>query len=115
MDGRSLTPFLDGHGPQTWRTEVFFEHDFREVSTQAPETALGITSDECCYAVVRDEHYKYVHFAALPPLLFDMRADPHETTNLAGDPAMQGVLLRYASKLLTWRLPRPTGPSPTWR
>lgn len=104
MDGRSLMPFLDGRKPPDWRTEVFFEHDFREVVSQGPETALGITSDECCYAVIRDEDYKYVHFAALPPLLFDMRADPHESTNLATDPAMQAVVLRYAQRLLTWRL-----------
>lgn len=104
MDGRSLAPFLDGGAPEDWRGEVFFEHDFREVVTQKPETALGIGSDECCYAVVRDADWKYVHFAALPPLLFDMRADPHETRNLAADPAMQAVVLRYAQKLLTWRL-----------
>ena len=54
--------------------------------------------------MIRDEDYKYVHFAALPPLLFDMRADPHESVNLATDPAMQGVVLRYAQRLLNWRL-----------
>ncbi len=104
MDGRSLVPFLAGETPPDWRHEVFFEHDFREVVSQAPETALGIASDHCTYAVIRDDDYKYVHFAALPPLLFDMRADPHETTNLAEDPAMQPVLLRYAQRMLNWRL-----------
>jgi arylsulfatase A-like enzyme len=104
MDGRSLAILLDGREPERWREAVFFEHDFREVVSRKPETALGISSDECCYAVVRDEAYKYVHFAALPPLLFDMRADPHETRNLAADPGMQGVALAYAQKLLTWRL-----------
>jgi len=104
MDGRSLGPFLHGDAPPDWRGEVFFEHDFREVVTQGPEMALGISSDECCYAVVRDDRWKYVHFAALPPLLFDMRADPHERRNLADEPDLQGVVLHYARKLLTWRL-----------
>jgi arylsulfatase A-like enzyme len=54
--------------------------------------------------VIRDDRFKYVHFAALPPLLFDMRVDPNETTDLARRPEMQDVLLRYASRLLTWRL-----------
>ena len=54
--------------------------------------------------MIRDAKYKYVHFAALPPLLFDMEADPDETRNLAGDPAMQPVVLRYAQKMLSWRL-----------
>lgn len=104
MDGRSLLPFIEGHTPKDWRQEVFFEHDFREVETLKPETALGLTSDQCSYAVIRDSDYKYVHFAALPPLLFDMRADPHETRNLAADPAMRDTVLRYAQKMLSWRL-----------
>ena len=39
----------------------------------------------------------------LPPLLFDLEADPGELKNLAEDPAYQGVRLRYAEKLLNWR------------
>jgi arylsulfatase A-like enzyme len=104
MDGASLVPFLEGRTPPRWRQEVFFEHDFRTVVSQRVEKALGITSDQCSYAVIRDADYKYVHFAALPPLLFDMRADPHETRNLADDPRMQPVLLRYAQRMLSWRL-----------
>jgi arylsulfatase A-like enzyme len=104
MDGESLVPFLEGRTPEGWRQEVFFEHDFRNVVSQRVEKALGISSDQCCYAVIRDADYKYVHFAALPPLLFNMKADPHETRNLADDPAMQPVLLRYAQKMLSWRL-----------
>lgn len=104
MDGRSLMPFMAGHDPGDWQQEVFFEHDFRDVENQRPETMLGLTSDECCYAVIRDGDYKYVHFAAMPPLLFDMRADPHETTNLADDEGMQDVVLRYARRMLNWRL-----------
>jgi arylsulfatase A-like enzyme len=103
-DGRSLMPFVRGETPASWRDAAFFEHDFRDVRGQRPETALGISSDEACYAVIRDAHYKYVHFAALPPLLFDIAADPHETRNLANDPAMQPTLLRYAQKMLDWRL-----------
>jgi arylsulfatase A-like enzyme len=103
-DGQSLLPMLEGPAPETWRDAVFFEHDFRDVRGQRVETALGITSDEACYAVVRDDRYKYVHFPSLPPLLFDIAADPHETRNLANDPAMGPVMLRYAQKMLDWRL-----------
>jgi arylsulfatase A-like enzyme len=103
-NGRSLLPFLRGADPESWRTEVFWEHDFRTVESQAAEAALGLASDDCCYAVVRDRRYKYVHFARLPPLLFDLEADPHETTNLADSPEFAEVMLRYAQKMLTWRL-----------
>ena len=103
-DGVSLVPFLHGKAPEHWRKEVFFEHDFREVRSQKAEAALGISSDEACYAVIRDKRYKYVHFAALPPLFFDLQNDPDEMHNLAGKPEMAGLLLDYAQKMLTWRL-----------
>ena len=103
-NGRSLVPFLRGKKPDDWRTEVFWEHDFRDVVSQRPETALGLRSDDCCYAVIRDAHYKYVHFARLPPLLFDIREDPHEMNNIAASPAAKDIVLRYAQKMLTWRL-----------
>lgn len=103
-DGRSLAPFLAGTEPAAWRDAVFFEHDFRDVRGQAPERQFGIDSDRCCYAVLRGERYKYVHFAALPPLLFDLEADPHETRNLAGDPGYGEVMLDCARRMLDWRL-----------
>lgn len=104
-DGRALTPFLTGGAaPEGWREHVFFEHDFRDVAGQRPERAFGIASDACCYAVIRGRRYKYVHFAALPPLLFDMAEDPAETRNLADDPAMAPVIADLAGRMLDWRL-----------
>ena len=103
-DGASLMPLLRGKEPADWPDRVFFEHDFRDVRDQRPEQQLGLTSDQCCYAVVRDRKYKYIHFAALPPLLFDIEKDPHETTNLAEDPAYTSIMLIYAHKMLDWRL-----------
>ena len=105
MDGRSLVPFLDGHDPGAWRTEVFFEHDFREVVTQAPETALGLDLGRMLLRGGPGRTLQVRPLCGVPPLLFDMRADPHETTNLAEEPAMQGVLLRYRAAS-DWRLTR---------
>ena len=103
-DGRSLVPFLKGKTPDEWRQFVHFEHDFREVRSQDVERALGITSDQCCYAVIRGRKWKYVHFAALPPLLFDLENDPNEMHNLAGDASLRDVLLDCARRMLDWRL-----------
>jgi arylsulfatase A-like enzyme len=103
-DGDSLLPFLEGTTPPGWRQEAHWEYDFRDVVRQGPETALGITSDQCYLNVIRDRQYQYVHFAALPPLLFDLAADPDQTRNLAGDPAYQPRLLEYAQKMLSWRM-----------
>ena len=54
--------------------------------------------------MIRDERFKYVHFDALPPLFFDLRADPNQFHNLADDPARAGEMLPYAQKMLSWRM-----------
>jgi arylsulfatase A-like enzyme len=103
-DGASLKPWLFGETPAGWREEVFFELDFRDVDDPAPERELGISFDECSLAVVRDRQHKYVHFAALPALLFDMAKDPQECSDRLADPNYAPAALRMAQKMLTWRL-----------
>ena len=65
---------------------------------------LGLALDECALSVVRDARYKYIHFTALPPLLFDLQSDPDELDNLADDPGHHAVALAFARKLLSWRM-----------
>ncbi len=103
-DGKSLLPFLKGDAPSKWRREVHWEMDFRDVAGGLPEKALGIAFEECCFSVIRDERYKYVHFAALPPLFFDLKNDPAELRNLAGDPGYAQLILEYAQKMISWRM-----------
>ncbi|MVA74036.1 sulfatase-like hydrolase/transferase [Agrobacterium vitis] len=103
QDGGSLLPFLAGTRPDDWRDHAFWEFDFREVVTNSTENALGLKSSQCNLAVIRDEKFKYVHFAGMPPLLFDLQADPGELTNLAEDPAYGAIRLHYAEKLLSLR------------
>jgi len=104
VDGRSLLPFVDGEPPADWRTEVHYEFDFRDLHYSKPETSLGVPMDRCGLAVVQDERYKYVHFAALPPLFFDLKADPGQFVNRAADPAYAARMGEYAAKMLNWRL-----------
>ena len=103
-DGRSLLGFCEGQPPTDWRTEVHYEFDFRDLYYSKPESALGVPMDKCSLAVVQDENFKYVHFAALPPLLFDLKKDPGQFVNRAGDPAYAARLAEYAAKMLDWRL-----------
>jgi arylsulfatase A-like enzyme len=103
-DGFSLTPFLSGRSPRPWRQEAFWELDFRDVPRARAETELRIGLDECSLAVLRGPRFKYVHFAALPPLFFDLEADPDELRNLAADPTYAPRVLAYAQKLLSHRL-----------
>jgi arylsulfatase A-like enzyme len=60
--------------------------------------------DRCSLAVVRDADCKYVHFAALPPLFFDLRDDPNELVDRSCDPHYAERVRDYAQKMLNWRL-----------
>ena len=103
-DGCSLMPWLRGETPAEWRREAHWEYDFRDLREPAAEIALDLHPEACNLAVIRGERYKYVHFAALPPLFFDLERDPRELEDLASDPACQALVLDYARKLLSWRM-----------
>lgn len=104
LDGLALTPFLQGEPPARWRSAAHYEYDFRDIVKQVPEKALGLSSDDCYAAILRGARWKLVHFAALPPLLFDMQNDPQETRNLANDTAHRDTLLSCTQELLSHRL-----------
>ncbi|QYU68090.1 sulfatase-like hydrolase/transferase [Leptolyngbya sp. 15MV] len=91
-DGASLLPLLEGAKPADWRDALFYEYDFRDVHYSQPEAPLGLSMDESALCVVQDARWKYVHFAALPPLFFDLARDPHGFENLADDPAHAGLV-----------------------
>lgn len=104
-DGRPLQPFLhDDAPPDDWRTEAHWEWDFRNPQLHLAEDLLGVSMEECCLAVLRDKSWKYVHFATGSPLLFDLRADPDQLVNRAGDPACASVVADFAQRMLSWRM-----------
>lgn len=104
LDGLPLTPWLNDEAPERWRTAAHFELDFRDHVDQGVERALGLTSDQCYAAALRQDRWKYVHFAGLPPLLFDLQNDPGEAANLAAEPGQQARLLAMAQDLLSFRM-----------
>jgi len=72
MQGHSLVPLLAGKKPK-WRTEFFYEHPF-EHKTIVKTVAL------------RTERYKYARYIDYDyEELYDLKNDPLETINLAGD------------------------------
>lgn len=103
-DGRSLMELVAGNRPADWRTEMHYEYDFRNVFYSAAETGTKVGLDQASLCVVQDDDYKYVHFAALPPLFFDLRADPDQFVNRAQDPAYATRVRDYAQKALSWRM-----------
>ena len=104
-DGFSLLPAVaSGEMPAGWRQEAHWECDFRNVRDDVVEKHLGLTMHQCGLSVIRDEHYKYVHFATLPPLFYDLQKDPGEMQNQAENPAYQSRVLEYAQKMLSWKI-----------
>jgi arylsulfatase A-like enzyme len=104
-DGRSLLGMVrSGRVPDNWRDAVHWEFDFRDPILGEAEAALGLHMDACTLNVHRTRRWKYVHFAALPPLLFDLEADPDELVDRSRDPAAAGVLSEAAQALLSWRM-----------
>ncbi|MEE8387419.1 MAG: alkaline phosphatase family protein [Acidiferrobacterales bacterium] len=103
-DGEPLTPFCHGETPANWRKEVHWGFDFRNFNDSDGNTIFGLKPDQCSVNVIRDRRYKYVHFTALPPLLFDLEQDPDELHNLVDQPEYQGLVLEYAQKMLSWRM-----------
>ena len=104
-DGSDLGPFLRGRPrPGGWRREAHWEYDFRSIADTDREAHLGLTAHQCALNVVRGERYKYVHFAGLPPLFFDLERDPCEMDNRVDDPSYQPQVLAHAQKLLSWRM-----------
>jgi arylsulfatase A-like enzyme len=101
-DGHALQPFLQGDGaPVDWRTEAHWEYDFRD---SAFDTALGLTMETSTLNVIRGAATKYVHFADLPPLLFDLETDPGELVDRSEDGKYQQRLAEYVRRLLSWRM-----------
>jgi arylsulfatase A-like enzyme len=106
MDGASLLPLLDGPAPRGWRDHVVTDLDFADLETPTVwQRALGLAPELCNLTAIREARWKLVHFnGGLPPLLFDLAADPDEMTDLAADPAHQGEVLRLTRRLLDHRL-----------
>jgi len=91
IQGRSLAPLLTG-GPCQPRTHWLYEHLLPHPGIPASEG-------------VRGTRYKYLAYRrqAAGELLFDLETDPHETHNLAGDPAMAEIVERHRRLLAQLR------------
>jgi arylsulfatase A-like enzyme len=91
MQGKSLRPLL--RDPRAGlRDDFFYEHRYR-----TPGHPIERTEG------VRGTRWKYIRFIDQDPVheeLYDLEADPHETRNLAADPAHRATLERLRVR---WR------------
>nr|WP_309690624.1 sulfatase-like hydrolase/transferase [Armatimonas sp.] len=81
MHGHSLVPLLAGKKPADWRKAFFYTYFF-EKGFAAPTTQA-----------VRTDAAKLVQYPGHPEWteVFDLKADPYETKNLARDPSAAGL------------------------
>jgi len=89
LDGPPLTPLL---------------RDPRHVRPAAVYAQFALRTRNA-RAMIRDGDWKYCHYAGDTPELYNLRSDPQEMTNLAGDPAHRGRMDELRARLLAWHDP----------
>jgi len=82
LPGVSLLDIAAGHVP---RRTVLSEY----------HAAGAITAS----FMIRHGRYKYIHYVAMPPMLFDLDLDPREQNDLGLDPAYQAVIAECEARL----------------
>ena len=105
VDGRSLTPLLQGMVPEDWRGYSFSELDFSEPENPTHwQQELGTGNSDSCLSILREERFTLVEFAAdLPPMLFDHHGKG-ELENVADHPEYASELTRLARRMLRHRM-----------
>ena len=89
IQGASLLPLLRGETPADWRTSFYYRyyHDPGDHDTRA-------------HYGLRTETHKLIHYWKKEAWeLFDLRADPDELVNLAGDPGQSETLEALRAEL----------------
>lgn len=106
FNGHSLLPLLSGETPESWRSHIFSEAELGEPDSATRfQRTFGVRAEQCNFAVLRTQKYKYVHFnGGLPPMLFDLEQDPDENHNLAQKPEFSDILLKMSGMMLDHRM-----------
>lgn len=90
--GQSLAPLLFG-APDRHRDDVYAEMGCDRMLRTARHKLMWGAPERDRRGLGRIHLDRPVAVEAAPPALFDLMDDPHETRDLAGDPALRGELL----------------------
>ena len=105
MDGRSLSPFLNGETPKDWRQITVSELDFGDpLKPTLWQVAHDLSVDAANLAVLRKGPLRFVQFAGgLEPILMDV-SDGMECRNLTKNSAYVQTMLDLMQDLLCHRM-----------
>ncbi|MFV0383959.1 sulfatase-like hydrolase/transferase [Paracoccus sp. (in: a-proteobacteria)] len=100
LEGESLLPVLRGKATGTRRDFAICEYDYSVTPTAAQ---LGLSVREAVIFMVADKHWKLIHFeGGFRPILFDLKNDPQELTDLGDSPEHEAVIRQMYDKLFRW-------------
>ena len=93
MQGQDLGPLYLAATPPAWRDEFFYEHPTITSKDRIPSSQGVMRKD-----------WKYIEWPEFDyQQLFDLREDPGEIRNLAGEPAHAGRRMEMRKELDVWR------------
>lgn len=102
LEGRSLIPWIHAITPSDWREFAISEYDYAPTEVAR---SLGLAPRDARIVMLATQEWKLIHFEGnLPPMLFDLRADPNELRDLGQDPAFESIRQTLYQHLTRWGL-----------
>lgn len=87
MQGRDITPLVQGETPADWRTDFLYQFKWGSESIPASEGVCG-------------KDWKYIRWVATnTEELFDLRQDPRETNDVSKDPSHAADVIRVRERM----------------
>jgi N-sulfoglucosamine sulfohydrolase len=94
LDGRSLLPLLHGETSVEWRSYLFGEMNFHQPANYKPMRTVRDNNFHLIHNLIRNPEWEF----------FDLKNDPNEFINLAGDTSYSKLLDEYKKELYKWRV-----------
>ena len=100
LEGHSLLPFIKGEAPVKWRDYAISEYDY----SATPEAkALDVEPKQARLFMLVDKNWKFIYAdGGFRPLLFDLKNDPKELTDLGNNAEHSDIIKLFLDRLSQW-------------
>jgi N-acetylglucosamine-6-sulfatase len=95
VDGHSLVTLLHGRRASDWRKEILVEHRGPDITPGDPDLPTKGSGNPPSYEAIRTASSLYVEYADGEREYYDLRTDPFELRNIAGDLSAEHVRLLH--------------------